>query len=109
MMPGENEWHLEVLAPGNNRYGTGYDSCRSYDCGIRIWLICTVKKKWILYYSIPFRRKKLFMSGYMTGFLMFVGIFVASLKYFAVLVAAAKGVSPFTAVARFKGDALAVS
>ena len=50
------------------------------------------KEKMDLYYSIPVRRKKLFLSGYMTGFLMFVGIFLVC-EILAMLVAATKGVS----------------
>ena len=83
---------LEVLAPGNIGMALVMTVAAAMIAASEFAYLHS-KEKMDLYYSIPVRRKKLFMSGYMTGFLMFVGIFVAS-EILAVLVAAAKGVSP---------------
>lgn len=96
MMTVNDAWRervaLEVLAPGNIGMALVMTVAAAMIAASEFAYLHS-KEKMDLYYSIPVRRKKLFMSGYMTGFLMFVGIFVAS-EMLAVLVAAAKGVSP---------------
>lgn len=96
MMTVNDAWRervaLEVLAPGNIGMALVMTVAAAMIAASEFAYLHS-KEKMDLYYSIPVRRKKLFMSGYMTGFLMFVGIFVAS-EILAVLVAAAKGVSP---------------
>lgn len=69
---------LELLAPGN----------------VGIALVVTAAAVMIAAaeFSYLHSKKKLFLSGYMTGFLMFAGIFLVC-EILAMLVAAAKGVS----------------
>lgn len=82
---------LELLAPGNVGIALVVTAAAVMIAAAEFSYLHS-KKKMDLYYSIPVRRKKLFLSGYMTGFLMFAGIFLVC-EILAMLVAAAKGVS----------------
>lgn len=82
---------LELLAPGNVGIALVVTAAAVMIAAAEFSYLHS-KEKMDLYYSIPVRRKKLFLSGYMTGFLMFVGIFLVC-EILAMLVAAAKGVS----------------
>lgn len=82
---------LELLAPGNVGIALVVTAAAVMIAAAEFSYLHS-KEKMDLYYSIPVRRKKLFLSGYMTGFLMFAGIFLVC-EILAMLVAAAKGVS----------------
>ena len=82
---------LDFLAPGNVGIALVVTAAATMIAAAEFSYLHS-KEKMDLYYSIPVRRKKLFMSGYLTGFLMFAGIFLVC-ELLAMLVAAAKGVS----------------
>ena len=82
---------LELLAPGNVGIALVVTAAAVMIAAAEFSYLHS-KEKMDLYYSIPVRRKKLFLNGYMTGFLMFAGIFLVC-EILAMLVAAAKGVS----------------
>lgn len=66
------------------------------------------KEKLDLYHSIPVRRKKLFMSGYLTGAAMFLAVFGVC-QILCVLIALARGVLTTAAVyAMIKGILLRI-
>lgn len=96
---------LELLAPGNVGIALVVTAAAVMIAAAEFSYLHS-KEKMDLYYSIPVRRKKLFLSGYMTGFLMFAGIFLVC-EILAMLVAAAKGVSLFLLFLPFlKGSVL---
>ena len=86
-----NRVAVDLLAPGNIAMALVVTAAAAMIAAAEFSYLHS-KEKMDLYYSIPVRRKKLFLSGYMTGFLMFVGIFLVC-EILAMLVAAAKGVS----------------
>lgn len=86
-----NRVAVDLLAPGNIAMALVVTAAAAMIAAAEFSYVHS-KEKMDLYYSIPVRRKKLFLSGYMTGFLMFVGIFLVC-EILAMLVAAAKGVS----------------
>ena len=95
---------LELLAPGNVGIALLMTAAAAMIAAAEFSYLHS-KEKMDLYYSIPVRRKKLFMSGYMTGFLMFAGIFLIC-EILAMLVAAAKGVSLSLLFLLFTGNTL---
>lgn len=88
-----NRVAVDLLAPGNVAMALVVTAAAAMIAAAEFSYVHS-KEKMDLYYSIPIRRKKLFMSGYLTGFLMFVGIFLVC-GFLAVVVAATKGV-PFS-------------
>lgn len=86
-----NRVAVDLLAPGNIAMALVVTAAAAMIAAAEFSYVHS-KEKMDLYYSIPVRRKKLFLSGYMTGFLMFVGIFLVC-EILAMLVAATKGVS----------------
>lgn len=86
-----NRVAVDLLAPGNIAMALVVTAAAAMIAAAEFSYLHS-KEKMDLYYSIPVRRKKLFMSGYLTGFLMFAGIFLVC-ELLAMLVAAAKGVS----------------
>ena len=86
-----NRVAVDLLAPGNIAMALVVTAAAAMIAAAEFSYL-HIKEKMDLYYSIPVRRKKLFMSGYLTGFLMFAGIFLVC-ELLAMLVAAAKGVS----------------
>ena len=84
-----NRVAVDLLAPGNIAMALVVTAAAAMIAAAEFSYVHS-KEKMDLYYSIPVRRKKLFLSGYMTGFLMFVGIFLVC-EILAMLVAATKG------------------
>ena len=70
-----NRVAVDLLAPGNVAMALVVTAAAAMIAAAEFSYVHS-KEKMDLYYSIPIRRKKLFMSGYLTGFLMFVGIFL---------------------------------
>ena len=65
-----NRVAVDLLAPGNIAMALVVTAAAAMIAAAEFSYVHS-KEKMDLYYSIPVRRKKLFLSGYMTGFLRF--------------------------------------